>query len=79
LLREVAVEHRARRDVGQAVVGGLAGLRRPFLRLAAGLLVAAPSAGDLDRRDALEIADLLCDLDAGHDGGLRVDYGRIGL
>src|SRR5467141_214026 len=54
VVRDVAVEHGARGDIGQAVIGGLAGVRRPLLGLAPGALVAPPRRRDFYRRDALE-------------------------
>ena len=76
---DIAVEHGPRRDVGQAVIRRVPCVRRPFLRLAPGLLEAAAGGCDFDRRDAIEIADIFGDRDAGHDRGLGVDHGRIGL
>src|SRR6266852_4514414 len=77
VVRDIAVEHGARGDIGQAVIGGFAGVRRPLLGLAPGALVAPPRRRDFDRGDAIEGAQFPRDLDAGHDRGLRVDHGRI--
>src|SRR6266446_3174282 len=79
VVRDVAVEHGARGDIGQAVIGGLPRIRRPLLGLAPGALIAPLRRRNFYRRDAVERAQFLRDLDAGHDRGLRVDHGRVSL
>src|SRR5437660_1371414 len=59
VVREVAVEHGARGDVRQAVVGRRPVVRRPLLPVGSRLLEAAAGGGDFDRNDAIEIAHLL--------------------
>jgi hypothetical protein len=61
------------------VIGGLARVGRPFLRLAAGHLVAARGRGDLDGGDLIEAAGCARDRDRRIDCGLRPDHGRIRL
>src|SRR5258708_14948589 len=77
VVRDVAVEHGARGDIGQAVIGGLPGVRRPLPGLAPRALVAPLGPRAFDRGDAIERAQFPRDLDAGHDRGLRVDHGRV--
>ena len=62
------------------VIGGVAAsLIRLELLTPAGDLVASAGGANLDRGDAIEIADLLGEGDAGRDRGLGRDMGRIGF
>ena len=58
LVVDGAVEHRPRHDIGQAVIRGLLGVRRPFLGIGPGDLATAAGGADLERRDAIEIVPI---------------------
>ena len=76
---DVAVKHRPRRYVWQAVVRSLPGLQRPFLGFAPSPLKATARRCDFDRGNPIKRAHFLGNFDARHDRRLRVNYRRISL
>src|SRR5262249_13387053 len=76
---DVAVKHRPRGYVRQAMVRGFPRLRRPFLRLAPGPLKATARRCDFDHSNAIESAHFLGNFDASHDRRLRVNDRGISL